>query len=232
LHTVDLKRQTVLVLDRTIGELVEYRVDSGSLVGRTVLPELVDATGLHRLNGVVVAFFSNGRVVSRQGSEFVVDSGFPDGEPEWTDCGPLWCLYTPGFLAITLVDKASGMPVDAGEILELAIHTEAGIVGIGQAFGYQDRRTVSLFDSVTGRAQQLRGWFPVGQRIDARVVSWRGPLILTSAAPLRTFIAVLDRTGMRVVGSVPYEHLDRCAATSYLVACRIGPDTVKVWQPS
>jgi hypothetical protein len=231
LHTVDLKRQTVLVLDRALGELAEFRVGNGDLVARTARPELVNADGLQYLDGAVVAFFSDGRVVKRQGSEFIQSSGFPAGEGERTDCGPVWCAYSPKTFAITLLDKATGEVV-SDERWDLAIHTDAGVLGLSPDFG-QLVRTVFVFDPVTRRSLRLEGWRPVGPRLDARVVGWHGPLFLMSTTvPSRTFFAVVDRSGTRVVGSVPYEPLTGCAATSYLVACRVDAQTFRVWHPN
>jgi hypothetical protein len=230
LYTVDLGRRSVLTLDRLLGELVEYNIGNGNEIDRSIRPELAGANGLSYLDGEVVAFFSDGRVVSRSDSEFLTWHGFPEGQQERADCGSLWCVYSPATSDIMLVDKASDQLVHRGDRWQLAVHTEAGVVGIGPNYS-QAISELLLFDPVTGREQKLPGWWLIGPRVDARVVSWRGPLFLMSAAPLHTFIAVVGGGGMRVAGSVPYEHLNHCAATSYLIACRVDPQTVKVWHP-
>ncbi|GIH06877.1 hypothetical protein Rhe02_49440 [Rhizocola hellebori] len=230
LHAVDLRRQTVLVLDRLSGEMVEYRIDTGGEVARVVLPDLIGATGLGYLDGEVVAFFADGGVVSRQDSEFS-RIGFPEGRPERADCGPLWCEYSTSTYDIMLVDKATGELVHRGELWQLAIHTEGGVVGLGPDYG-RAVSTLTYFDATTRRAQELTGWRPLGPRLDTGVVSWQGRLFLLSVRPSRTFVAAIDRTGMHVVGSVPYERLTQCGATSYLIACRVDPKTIKVWRPN
>jgi hypothetical protein len=221
----------VLVVDRPLRELAEYRLSDGELIARTVLPEFAFANGLGYLDGEVVAFFTDGRTVSRRLSEFTERSVVPSAQEERADCGSLWCVYSAGSLDLRLVDKASWELVHLGEGWELAIRTDGAVVGIEADFA-RGARAVAFFDLVTRREQQLQGWSPIGPRIDERVVSWRGPLFLKYATSSRTFFAVIGHGGMRVVGSVPYGRLSECAGTNYLVACRVDPQHLKVWRPS
>ncbi|WP_203915506.1 PQQ-binding-like beta-propeller repeat protein [Rhizocola hellebori] len=227
-HTVDQLRQVVLTLDAASGELVEYRLDNGRVVDRTVQPELVGAVGLGAFGQEVLAFFSDGHSLVRGASGFVSELGvFSAAETEQVDCGLLWCAFSHSASGIELVDKSNGEVVYRNEGWIMAVHTDFGVVGIDLFFG--GPITIGFFDPLTRRQQHLSGWSPVGLRTDSRVVRWHGPLYLVSSANSRTFFAVLEDARIHVAGSVPYKNLLQCVATSYLIACRAESTMVKAW---
>ncbi len=224
--TVDSRRQTVFTLDPGTGELVEYRLDNGAVASRAVVPELVGAGGIGSYEGDVFVFFpSGGTLIREESGAFIAQGG--DGKEESADCGMLWCVYSFG---IKLIDKATGELVHHGQDWEMAISTDFGVIGIHGVYDYQPK-AVSFVEPRSRRVQRLTNWSPVGPPADSRVVRWHGPLFFVANAPPRTYFGVLDSTSIRIAGSVPYEHLPQCAATVYLVVCRVSPKNVRAWHP-
>jgi hypothetical protein len=239
LHSFDEEHQTVFTVEPTSGEVVEYRLDNGSVISRTVLPELIGVSAIYRSGEELVANFPDGSSIYRRGSTFVTP---PNENPvvpidvsgylreEQYDCGSVWCVYSSFGPGILLKDKATGEVVLRDEHWVRPIRTDFGVIGMRRGTD-RDAQVVLAFDSVTRRHRVLTGWSLLGIQPGPVDEVWHGPVFLVSSAQSRTFFAFLDGTGMHIAGSVPHEHLLQCHVTTDLVACRVDPQTIKVWHP-
>jgi hypothetical protein len=234
LHALDSERQVVFTVHPTSGEVAEFRLDNGAVISRTVVPEFVGAVGLYAGGGEIGVYLSTGGSMTLRNSAMVTrdpveSNAFFSGEP--VDCGTVWCVRSAPGTGIVLVDKTTGENVHQGEPWRSAIRTDFGVVGAAPDF-QRGTVTINVFDSATRRQRKIEGWSLIGTNFQSRIEAFHGQLYLTAAAPARTFFAVLDHAGLHVAGSVPHENLLQCTATGSLVACRVDPQTIKIWHPA
>ncbi len=235
-HAIDRRRGLAITLDPVIGELVEYRLADGTVVSRKVEQLLVGSADIYTMGEFFQVSFSDGGYLFQREGGFVpsdqlnVPEMFAKARLERADCGQVWCEYSPFRGGVQLIDKASGALRHDGEEWELVMHTDFGVVGTGVASSATRRSKIDFFDPATGRLQELpEGWNWLDGEFAARVVRRAGPLVFVNPMAKGTYLGLLDAAGMRVVGFVPQLYLSQCMAKDYTLACRVDPQTLRVW---
>jgi hypothetical protein len=130
-----------------------------------------------------------------------------------------------------LVDKQTGARLFTAGPWMTAVGTDFGVLGVTIDTDSGASGTLEFYDTARRRLVRLPSiWQIVGLQQTGEPMVKRGPLILLAPGPSSTYVAVIDKGGFRVVGSVANQHLAQCASDGYVFSCRTEPQTLTVWR--
>ncbi|GIH03530.1 hypothetical protein Rhe02_15970 [Rhizocola hellebori] len=224
------ERRSVITLDPAQGKVTEYDLSTGAIKRELTDPLLVGAEGVFASREV--GFFRRDEpVLEWRGSAIVeVDNQFAIAEArERYDCVVVWC---DGLFGRTdLVDKQTGTSLFTAGPWSAAVGTDFGVLGIAMNTDTGGGGALEFYDTTRRRLVRLPTiWQAIGLQPTGEPMVKRGPLILLAPGPSSTYVAVIDKGGFRVVGSVPDQHMAQCSSEGYAFSCRTQPQTLSVWR--
>jgi hypothetical protein len=138
------------------------------------------------------------------------------------DCGPVLCAIDGE--QVSVLDKAEHVELWQPQLGEYPSWTGSYLM-IWPRSGIHESTVV---DPRTGRVlQRLEGWTPVEERV--RPADGKRFWMTRFTPPRYTEVAVLEDTGPRVIGSMPFE-VTGCGLEGDLLACAIADGRVGVWR--
>jgi hypothetical protein len=224
------ERRSVITLNLALGRVTEYDLSTGN-----IKRELTDAR-LASVDGILdmgqIRFFQNDGPILEWRDSAIVDLGQELSTSETReryDCVVVWC---DGFFGRTgLVDKQTGTALLPDRLWRAAVGTDFGVLGLAFDGDSGANGTLEFYDTARRRLVRLPSiWQLIGDQQTSEPMVKRGPLILLAPGPASTRVAVIDKGGFRVVGSVANQHMAQCASDGYAFSCRTEPHTLTVWR--
>jgi hypothetical protein len=227
---VDRRTRSVLGLTKD-GTLTEYDLDTGVVIrsGKLNLPPALNY-GIGVTDERILIYYAGSEMIEPKTVTLDREAFTPRpferfAEPSKGryDCGPVVCEWGFDGPSVSVLDRSTGRKLWETRRGAGLIATPAGLFAY-PVFEATSAGPPELLDPITGRViASLNGW----QHVDVTDDQYNrtAPVLLRqvhkTGAQGRTFIGGFDRTGLRVLGSLPYI-IYSCRYSEWKLACVSG----------